>query len=130
VTLDCGKKTRRNYHHISLKGRCLIPLQNPLSAKSNCQYVERNRDLATAEMQMDDCLYVSVPTRANVVSRWVGKTKADEKKLDITVHGSSDMLLDCPSHCTFSHFSEAKRFTQGAALSSVVEDLDRNGGMK
>ena len=42
MTLVFGKKTRRDYHHISLKEGYLIPLQAHLLGKSNCQYVGSN----------------------------------------------------------------------------------------
>ena len=129
MTLGFRKKTRTNYHNASLKGRYLIPLQTPLSGKSNRQYVGSHTDLATAEMQIDDCPYVSVPTRADVVSRWAGKT-GTKKKFDSTVQRSSDMLLDRPSYYTFSHFSESDLSVQSITLPYLHEVSDRNGGMK
>ena len=129
MTLGFGKKTRKDYHHTSLKRRYPIPLQNPFLDQSDFQYVGGHTNLATAEMQMDDCLYVSVPTRVNAVSRWVGKTEA-EKELSSTACRSSDMLLDRPSYCTFSYFSEPDLSVQSVALPYLREGFDCGGEMK
>ena len=63
MTLGFGKKTRRNYHHILLKGQYPIPLQNPLSGKSNCQYVGSNNDLPAAGMRTQDLWCMRVAAR-------------------------------------------------------------------
>jgi hypothetical protein len=129
VTFGFGKKTGRNYHYISVEGRYPIPLQTQFSGQSNCKYVGSHTDLATGEMQMGDCLYVSVPTRAKAVSRWAGQM-GTKKRLDSTAQRLSDILPDRSSYSTTSGFSEAHRFMQAAALSPMQEGFDRNGGMK
>jgi len=70
VAFVTEKKIRKNHHHIGLKGRYPIPLQTPFD-QSNYQYVGSHTDLATAEMQMDDCPYrhVAVMRKESVMLR-------------------------------------------------------------
>ena len=72
-------------------------------------------------------LYLPVTIRAKTVSRWAGKRGGGKKKLDSIAQRPRSILLDRPSYSTSSDFSEARRFMQGAALSSMQEGFDCEG---
>ena len=67
MTFVFGKKIRRNYHHISLKGGYAIPLQTRLLGENNYQYVGSNKDLPGAGMRTQDLWCFRVAPRGKML---------------------------------------------------------------